>query len=502
MILAALKDATMPVPTTPKRLSTGVAGLDHVLGGGLPIAGLYLLEGNPGSGKTTLALEFLRVGVACNERTLLVAFSETLDELAGFAASHGWSLDGIEVMDLSDLRRIFGTAGQQTLFHPSEIEFTEVVERIRARINELRPSRVVIDSLSELRHLAGEGPRYRLHLEALKPSLLEHDSTVILADGPIAGSGGFALHTLVHGVISLEYLVPEFGPYRRRLRVPKMRNVKFEEGLHDFEIHTGGIIVYPRLITVDSNQTMLASEQTKTGIAELDSILAGGLDRGTSTLVMGPAGSGKSSLATQVALAAVQRGEKAAMYLFDERLATLHERSMGLGMDLHPHLDSGDLVARQVNPLELSPGKFASMVRTGVDDGIRTVIIDSLTGYVASMGDDGHLSLQIRNLLTYLGERNVTTVLVSVQHGLLGAVDTPAGYISYLADTVVLLRYYEHQGEVRRALSVFKRRAGAHERTIRDIGFASTGISVGPPLRQFRGVLTGVPEFLQEVELA
>ena len=236
----------MTEPISPPRLSTGVDGLDRVLVGGLPVAGLYLLEGEAGSGKTTLALQFLQVGVARQEPTLLVAFSETLDELATFAASHGWSLEGIEIMDLSDLRRIFGEAGQQTMFHPSEIEFTEVIERIRARIHELRPTRVVIDSLSELRHLAGEGPRYRLHMEALKPSLLEHDSTVILADGPIAGVGGFALHTLVHGVIRLEYLTPEFGPYRRRLRVQKLRNVRFLEGLHDFEIRTGGITVYPQ----------------------------------------------------------------------------------------------------------------------------------------------------------------------------------------------------------------------------------------------------------------
>jgi circadian clock protein KaiC len=497
---AAQEKAKMPEPITPSRLSTGVDGLDRVLAGGLPRAGLYLLEGDPGSGKTTLALQFLQAGVARNERTLLVAFSETFRELAAFAASHGWSLEGIEIMDLSDLRRIFGEQGQQTLFHPSEIEFAEVVERVRARINELRPTRVAIDSLSELRHLAGEGPRYRLHMEALKPSLLEHDSTVILADGPIAGFGGFALHTLVHGVITLEYMTPEFGPYRRRLRVQKLRNVKFLEGLQDFEIRTGGITVYPRLVGVEHRQTVDGG-QIKSGITELDSILAGGLDRGTSTLVMGPAGSGKSSLATQLALAVVQRGEKAAMYLFDERLVTLQERSMGLGMDLRPHLASGGLVARQVNPLELSPGKFAHMVRTAVEEGVRTVIIDSLTGYTASMGDEAHLSLQIRNLLTYLGEQNVTTLIVSVQHGLIGSVDTSAGYVSYLADTVILLRYYEHQGEVRRALSVFKRRAGAHERTIRDIAFASTGISIGPPLRQFRGVLTGLPEFQQEVEI-
>ena len=490
----------MPEPISPPRLSTGIDGLDRILVGGLPRAALYLLEGEAGSGKTTLAFQFLQVGVARQERTLLVAFSETLDELATFAASHGWSLDGIEIMDLSDLRRIFGEAGQQSLFHPSEIEFAEVIERIRARIHELRPTRVVIDSLSELRHLAGEGPRYRLHMEALKPSLLEHDSTVILADGPMA-SGGFALQTLVHGVITLEYLTPEFGPYRRRLRVQKLRNVRFLEGLHDFEIRTGGVIVYPRLVSVEQRETA-AGEQVKTGIAELDTILTGGLDRGTSTLLMGAAGSGKSSLATQVALAGLQRGEKAAMYLFDERVPILLERSLGLGMELRPYLENGQLLARHVDPLELSPGKFAHMVRSAVEDGARTVIIDSLTGYMASMGDEASLMLQVRNLLTYLGEHDVTTLLVSVQHGLIGPVDVPSGHVSYLADTVVLLRYYEHGGEVRRAVSVFKRRAGPHERTIRDIEFAATGISVGPPLRQFRGVLTGLPEWQEGVEMA
>jgi circadian clock protein KaiC len=487
-------------PISPPRLSTGIDGLDRILAGGLPRASLYLLEGEAGSGKTTLAFQFLQVGAARQEPALLVAFSETLDELATFAASHGWSLAGIEILDLSDLRRIFGETGQQTLFHPAEIEFTQVIERIRARIHELRPTRVVIDSLSELRHLAGEGPRYRLHVEALKPSLLEHDSTVILADAPMRGGSGFGLQTLVHGVITLDCLTPEFGPYRRRLRVQKLRNVHFLEGLHDFEIRTGGVTVYPRLVAVEQQPQTGAGEQVKTGIAELDSILAGGLDRGTSTLLMGPAGSGKSSLATQVALTGLQRGEKAAMYLFDERVPVLLERSLGLGMELRPYLESGQLLARQVDPLELSPGKFAHMVRSAVEDGARTVIIDSLTGYMASMGDEASLMLQVRNLLTYLGEHGVTTLLVSVQHGLIGSVDTPAGQVSYLADTVVLLRYYEHAGEVRRAVSVFKRRAGAHERTIRDIDFTAGGIGVGAPLRQFRGVLTGLPEWQERVE--
>jgi circadian clock protein KaiC len=483
----------MPEPIFPKHLSTGVDGLDRILAGGLPRASLYLLEGEAGSGKTTLALQFLRAGVARDERTLLVAFSETLDELATFARSHGWTLDGIDVMDLSDLRRVFGDGAQQTLFHPSDLEFADLVERIGAHINELRPARVVIDSLSELRHLAGEGSRYRLYMEALKPSLLEHHSTVILTDGPLAGASGFDLHTLVHGVITLEYLTPEFGPYRRRLRVQKLRNIKFLEGLHDLEIRTGGIVVYPRLVSVDRRPDPVGG-RVSTGIAELDTILVGGLDRGTSTLIMGPAGSGKSTLATQAAMAAAQRGERAAMYLFDERLPTLLERSAGLGMDLRPLLASGQVLAHNINPLELSPGRFADLVRTAVEDGIGTVIIDSLTGYISSMGNEPSHMLQVRNLLTYLGEQNVTSLLVSVQHGLMGPVDAPAGHVSYLADTVIVLRYYEHLGEVRRAVSVFKRRAGGHERTIRDIIFAPTGISLGSPLRQFRGVLTGVPE--------
>ncbi|MFO1067892.1 MAG: ATPase domain-containing protein [Geminicoccaceae bacterium] len=482
----------MPEPIAPTRLSTGIDGLDRVLSGGLPERGLYLLEGDAGCGKTTMALQFLRTGVARGEPTLLVAFSETLEELTTLVASHGWTLDGIEVMDLSDLRRIFGEAGEQTLFHPAEIEFGVVIERILGRMRELRPTRVVIDSLSELRHLAGEGTRYRLHMEALKPSLLEHASTVLLADGRIGGMTGFALHTLVHGVIALESLTPEFGPYRRRLRVQKLRNIRFMEGLHDFEIRTGGITVYPRLVLAEQRRSV-EERQVGTGVAALDDVLAGGLDRGTSTLLMGPAGSGKSSLATQMALASTRRGEKAAIYLFDERLPVLLERSRGLGMELSPLIADGWLIVRQVDPLELSPGKFAHLVRTAVEAGTATVIIDSLTGYMASMGDEPSLMLQLRNLLSYLGEQAVTTILVSVQHGLVGPGEAPTGQVSYLADTVILLRFYEYRGAVHRAVSALKRRAGGHEPSIRDIAFGPAGIVVGPPLRQFRGVLSGLP---------
>jgi circadian clock protein KaiC len=356
----------------------------------------------------------------------------------------------------------------------------------------------VIDSLSEFRHLAGDDGTYRLNMDALKPFLIDDDRTVLLVD-TLSSPDNFALHTLVHGVINLSFTAPEVGPYRRQLRIQKLRGVKFREGLHDFEVLTGRLAVYPRLVPT-SKSDRHSLQQAASGIDALDAILGGGLDRGTSTLIMGPAGSGKSTLATQFAVAAGKRGEKVAMFLFDEHMGTLIARSEGVGMDLSAPLSEGLLTVQTIDPMELSPGKFAHLVQTSVEQGATMIVIDSVTGYMTSMGDEGHLTLQIRNLLSYLAERNVATLLISVQHGLLGAADIQGENISYIADNVVLLRYFEHRGDVRRALSVFKRRAGPHERTIRDIGFSPTGIRVGPPLTQFRGVLRGEPvlEAVQE----
>lgn len=482
------------VPESPRMLPSGIDGLDELLGGGLPQGGLYLLTGEPGSGKTTFSMQFLRTGVAAGQRALLIALSETYAELAAFAASHGWSLDGIDVMHLSDLVQIIGDNGQQTLFHTADVEFAELTDRIRARIATVRPERMVIDSLSELRHLAGEPSRFRLHLEVLKPSLAQVGCTALLVDDGRTETAGGSIRTFVHGVVALDYQCPEFGPYRRRLRIQKMRNLAFREGLHDFEIQTGGLVVFPR-VTAGGVGAQRIGNAAPSGLAALDSLLDGGIDRGTSTLLMGPAGSGKSSLAVQFVWAALQRGERAAIYLFDEHLPTLLKRSAGMGNDVGPAAAEGRLELRQVNPLELSPGKFSQIVRTAVDGGAGLVVIDSLSGYIASMGEELHLDLQLRDLLAYLASREVSTLLVSVQHGLLHPAETASGRISYLADNVILLRFYEQAGEVRRALSVVKRRAGLHETTIRDLTFSSTGLTLSEPLRQFTGVLTGLPAF-------
>ena len=478
-------------PVTPPRILTGISGLDQILEGGLPQGGLYLVEGQPGSAKTTLALQYLLSGVASQEPTLLISLSETKNELVTFAASHGWSLDEIDIMDLSDLRRIMGKHGTQSVFHSSEVELMEAIKLITSRIAETRPKRIVIDSLSEFRHLAGDDATYRLNMDALKPYLIDDDRTVVMVD-TLSSPSSFALHTMVHGVINLSFTAPEVGPYRRQLRIQKIRGVKFREGLHDFEVLTGRVAVYPRLVPASKMERHNFS-QARSGIDALDSILCGGLDRGTSSLIMGPAGSGTSTLATQFVFAAGNRGEKAAMYLFDEHLGTMLARCHGLGIDLSAPLSEGSLTIQAIDPMELSPGKFAHLVQKSVERGATMIVIDSLTGYMTSMGDQGHLTLQIRNMLSYLAERNVATLLVSVQHGLLGAADAQGENISYIADNVVLLRYYEHRGDVRRALSVFKRRAGPHERTIRDINFSPAGIGVGPPLSQFRGVLRGEP---------
>ena len=410
-----------------------------------------------------------------------------------FAASHGWSLADIDIMDLSDLRRIMGVQGKQSVFHSSEVELMEAIELIRSRIAETRPMRIVIDSLSEFRHLAGDDATYRLNMDALKPYLIEGDRTVIMVD-TLFSPDNFALHTMVHGVINLSFAAPEIGPYRRQLRIQKLRGVKFLEGVHDFEVLTGSVAVYPRLGPASKRERHSFS-QAASGIDALDAIMGGGLDHGTSTLITGPAGSGKSTLATQFAVAAGKRGEKVAMFLFDEHLGTLFARSQGVGMDLADPLSEGFLTVKAIDPMELSPGKFVHLVQTAVEQGATMILIDSLTGYMTSMGDQGHLTLQIRNLLSYLSGRNVATLLTSVQHGLLGAADAQGENLSYIADNVLLLRYYEHRGDIRRALSVFKRRAGPHERTIREVDFSSAGIRVGPPLTQFRGVLSGEPVF-------
>ena len=482
-------------PVTPPRILTGVCGLDHILRGGLPRGGLYLIEGQPGSAKTTLALQYLLTGAENDEPTLLISLSETKKELETFAASHGWSLDGIEIMDLSDLWRIMGDEGKQSVFYSSEVELMEVIKLIEARIDEIQPTRLVIDSLSEFRHLAGNDAVYRLNMDVLKPHLIAENRTAIMVD-TLSSPDTYSLHTLVHGVISLSFSSPEVGPYRRQLLIEKIRGVKFMEGLHDFEVMTGKLAVYPRLTATSTPQAEPRRlGQACSGIEELDAILGGGLDRGTSTLIMGPAGSGKSTMAAQFADAAGKRGEKVAMYLFDEHLDTVMARSDGIGLDTAAQLSGGSLTIQAIDPMEMSPGKFAHLVRTSVEQGATMVVIDSLTGYVTSMGDFVSLRLQIRNLLSYLAERNVATLLISVQHGLFGAADAPGGDISYIADNVVLFRYFEHKGDVRRALSVFKRRAGRHERTIREIDFSPAGINVGPPLTEFRGVLRGTPDF-------
>lgn len=459
--------------------------------GGLPRGGLYLVEGEPGSAKTTLALQYLLAGVARQEPVLLVSLSEAKTELVTFAASHGWSLADIDIMDLSDLRRIIGAQGKQSVLHSSEVELMEALELIRTRIAETRPARIVIDSLSEFRHLAGDEATYRLNMEVLKFDVMDDDRTVIMVD-TLSSPDNFALHTMVHGVINLSFDTPQIGPYRRQLLIRKLRGVKFREGLHDFEILTGSVAVYPRLIPALKKERHGFSQATS-GIDALDALVGGGLDYGTSTLILGPAGSGKSTLATQFAVAAGERGEKVAMFLFDEHLSTLYARSEGVGMNLEKPLSEGLLSVQAIDPMELSPGKFAHLVQRAVEAGATLILIDSLTGYMTSMGDQGQLTLQIRNLLSYLAGQNVATVLVSVQHGLLGAADAPGENLSYIADNVLVLRYFEHRGMVRRALSVFKRRAGPHERTIREIDFSRDGISVGPPLAQLRGVLSGEP---------
>ena len=484
----------------PPRLGTGSAGLDTVLNGGFPANRLYLVEGDPGTGKTTLALQFLLEGARLGEPVLYVTLSETREELMEVARSHGWSLAGVTLHELVPPEESLKAEAQYTIFHPSEVELGETTRLVIEEVERIEPRRVVFDSLSEMRLLARDPLRYRRQILALKQFFAGRRSTVLLLDDRTSTNADLQVQSIAHGVLMLEQLELDYGAERRRLRVSKLRGSRFRGGFHDFAIRTGGIEVFPRLVASGRRSEEFKFEPVQSGVTELDALLGGGLDRGTSTLVLGPAGCGKSSLATHFAAAAAERGERAAAFIFDEGVNTYLSRAAGLGTDLRAQVEAGHLTVQQVDPAELSPGEFVHAVCQAVErDGARLVVIDSLNGYLQAMPDERFLTSQMHELLTYLNQQGVVTLIVMAQHGFMGSMSSPVD-VSYLADTVVLLRYFEAAGAIRRAISVVKKRTGHHEDTIREMRLsASRGVEVGEPLTGFRGVLTGVPVLTEDV---
>ena len=474
-------------------ISTGIPGLDTILEGGVTPERLYLLEGLPGAGKTTMAMQFLREGVARGEAVLYVTLSETREELREVAESHGWDLEGIHVHELFPMGDQLDPDEQYTIFHPSEVELGKVTQDILSEVERLQPQRVVFDSLSEIRLLAGSLLRFRRQILALKQYFAGRQATVLLLDENYVVEQGLNSHTIVHGVISLNQHCPDFGGDRRRLRVTKMRGRPFHSGFHDYEIETGGVHVFPRLVAAEYRQDVENTGTLHSGLPELDALLGGGIDRGTSSLLLGAAGTGKSSLATHFVVQAARQGESSAMFLFEESLQALRTRSEGIGLDLDQHIADGKILVQSVDPSELSPGEFFHIVREAVEKkGARIIVIDTINGYLNAMPGENYLFTQLHELLSYLGQMGVATFLLNAQQGVIGNMSSNLD-VSYLADTVVLLRYFEANAEVHTAISVLKKRTGAHERTLRELCITGKGLSIGQPLRNFRGVLTGVP---------
>ncbi|HEY0647069.1 ATPase domain-containing protein [Phenylobacterium sp.] len=475
--------------------STGVAGLDDILAGGFARDRVYLLEGSPGTGKTTTALSFLRAGAHKGEPGLYITLSETEEELRDTAAAHGWDLEGIEVFELTPPESLLDEKQQQSLLYSSDLELGETTSMIFQAVERSKPVRVVIDSLSEIRLLAQSSLRYRRQVLALKHYFARHHATVLLLDDLTTDTLDKTVHSVAHGVIRLEELAPEYGAERRRVRVVKYRGRKFRGGYHDFTIKTGGLEIYPRLVSAE-HRTAFDRTPLASGIEGLDQLMGGGLERGSSCLILGPAGTGKSLMAIHFAVSAVDRGEKAALFVFDEEVGLLFDRAKGMGIDLQRMVDGGDLIIQQVDAAELSPGEFTARVRHCVEaKGIRTVVVDSLNGYQAAMPEEHFLLLHMHELLQFLNRQGATTFLTVAQHGLVGEMRAPVD-VTYLADTVLLLRYFEAVGEVRRAVSVIKKRSGRHEKTIREYEIGDAGLTVGPPLTDFQGVLRGVPNFV------
>jgi circadian clock protein KaiC len=476
-------------------LSTGIAGLDNILGGGLTRDRIYLIEGEPGTGKTTTGLQFLVEGVRNGESVVYITLAETAAELRSVAESHGWSMDGIHIHEVLPSENLLHPEAQYTMFHPSEVEMGTTTQLILSAIEQRKPTRVVLDSLSELQLLADTPLRYRRQVLALKQFFASRSCTVMLLDDRTAAGVDLQVRSIAHGVITLEQSVKEYGAERRRIRVVKYRGIAFRGGMHDYDIQHGGLCVYPRLVAAES-RVMTTRNQLKSGLLALDDLLGGGLEEGTSTLIVGPPGTGKSSLASQFVGAAAGRGQSCAMFLFEEAANNLLNRADGLGMNVREHFNSGKLSIQQIDPAELSPGEFSAAVCGAVDKGAKIVVIDSINGYLNAMPDERFLTTHLHELLTYLGQRGVVTILVGVQQGMLGGNMSTSLDASYLADNVMMLRYFEHDGEVKQAISVFKKRGSLHERTIRQFSMSAAGIHVGAVLRGFRGILTGVPVYI------
>lgn len=479
---------------------SGVSGLDEVILGGYPSNRAHLIEGKPGSGKTTMGLQFLLQGVEEGECGLYITLSESKRELHAVAQTHGWSLDAITIFELVPPELSLDPKQQQTLLHASDLELGETVQMAIEEIQRLKPKRIVFDSLSEIRLLSQSVMRYRRQVLALKHFFLLHDATVLMLDDLTSDFDDLNLHSISHGVIRLETTAGQYGPERRRLRVIKMRGMQFDGGYHDYVLRKGGLVLFPRLEpTRAEGHPYFEKPPATSGVDELDKLLGGGLDRGTSTLLIGPSGAGKSTLSTQYLRAALERGEPGLLITFDETRRILLTRAKSIGIDLEPHLESGLLDLLQIDPARLTPGEFVKIIRDKVANGKVFVVIDSLTGYLNSIPDERYMLLQMHELLTYLNQHGVVTILVLAQHGMIGTMAAPID-MTYVADTVVMLRFFEAGGRIRRAVSVLKKRTGYHEDTIREYGIRSQGVTIGAPLTGFQGVLSGTPTFKGEDE--